>query len=177
MNLPNKLTIIRVLMIPFFLVALLAQPFGSPVSNYAAVAIYAAASITDWLDGYIARKYDLVSNFGKFMDPIADKLLVSAALIAMIELGYLASWVVIVIISREFIVSGFRLVAAEQSIVIAAGPWGKWKTAVSMIMTIFVLLDIPGTGLISQILIWASVILTVVSGIDYIYRNKEVLHN
>lgn len=175
MNLPNKLTIFRVILIPFFLMALLGQVFDRYMSNYVAVAIFCVASLTDWLDGYLARKYKLVTNFGKFMDPMADKLLVCSALIAMIELGYLPAWVVILIIGREFIISAFRLVAADNNVVIAAGKWGKVKTAVTMIMIIFVLLDIPNTRAVSNILIGLSVAFTVISAFEYIYGNRNVL--
>ncbi len=131
MNLPNKLTILRVILIPFFVVFLLgAETFG-PWSVYVALAIFVIASLTDMLDGKIARKYNLVTNFGKFMDPLADKLLVVSALVCYVDMGRIPSWIVLIIIAREFIISGFRLVAAESGIVIAASYWGKIKTAVT----------------------------------------------
>ena len=120
MNLPNKLTMFRVVLIPVFIVVLMSGLIAEPASRYIAVVIFCIASFTDYLDGHIARKYNLVTNFGKFMDPLADKLLVSAAMICMIELGMLPAWVVIIIISREFIITGFRLIAAEGGLVIAA---------------------------------------------------------
>ena len=132
MNLPNKLTTARVIVIPFFLVFLMTNFFEG--SNYVALAIFIIASLTDMLDGKIARKYNLVTNFGKFMDPLADKLLVCSAMIAFIELGLMPAWIVIIIIAREFIISGFRLIAAEKNVVIAAGMSGKIKTTVQMIM-------------------------------------------
>ncbi|HIR00105.1 MAG TPA: CDP-diacylglycerol--glycerol-3-phosphate 3-phosphatidyltransferase [Candidatus Scybalocola faecavium] len=179
MNLPNKLTLLRVILIPFFVVFLLgADTFGS-WSVYVALAIFIIASLTDMLDGKIARKYNLVTNFGKFMDPLADKLLVVSALVCYVDMGRIPSWIVLVIIAREFIISGFRLVAAESGIVIAASYWGKIKTTVQMITIIFMMPDFGGTVVywIEQVLIWASLILTIVSLIDYIVKNKEVLLN
>lgn len=181
MNLPNKLTILRTVLIPFFLVAMLwdAVPYG----NWVALVIFAIASITDMLDGKIARKYNLVTNFGKFMDPLADKLLVSSAMIAFVELGRIPCWIVIVIIAREFIISGFRLVAADNGIVIAAGIWGKVKTAEQMVMLCILLADFssvfPSAAgmiyIIENVLIYAALILTIVSLIDYLIHNKNVL--
>ena len=128
MNLPNKLTVLRVIMIPFFVVMLMLDGGANQMYRYIAAAIFIIASFTDFLDGSIARKYGLVTNFGKFMDPLADKLLVCSALICLIELGQLPAWMVLIIISREFIISGFRLVASDNGVVIAASYWGKWKT-------------------------------------------------
>ena len=177
MNLPNKLTLARVVMIPVFLVVLLSGLVPEPMNRYIAVIIFIAASFTDYLDGHIARKYNLVTNFGKFMDPLADKLLVSSAMICLVELDRLASWMVIVIIAREFIISGFRLIAADNQIVIAASMWGKVKTVCQMFMVILLILNWP--FLIFQILAlvvtWAALILTVVSLIDYLVKNKGVL--
>lgn len=175
MNLPNKLTILRVIMIPFFVFFMLVPVV--PYSNLIAVAIFCIASFTDFLDGYLARRDGLVTNFGKFMDPLADKLLVSAALICLIETGQLAAWVVIVIISREFIISGFRLIASDNGIVIAASYWGKFKTVSQMMMVIVLILNIqhPVFQMLGTILIWASVILTVVSLVDYVAKNIDVL--
>lgn len=175
MNLPNKLTVLRVILIPFFVVSLLT---GNVIL---AEILFVVASLTDMLDGKIARKYHLVTNFGKFMDPLADKLLVAAALICFIELERMPAWIVLIIISREFIISGFRLVAAESGKVIAAGYWGKVKTAVTMVTIIFM---IPNFGagasthtiyFLEQILIYASLALTVISLVDYLVKNKEVL--
>ena len=175
MNLPNKLTIFRVILIPFFLVFLLVP--GIPAGNWIALGIFIAASLTDLLDGKIARKYNLVTNFGKFMDPLADKLLVSSAMIAFVELGRIPCWIVIVIIAREFIISGFRLIAADNGIVIAASYWGKFKTVFQMLMIIVLILDIQNAGfqVLGVILTYVALILTVVSLIDYIAKNKQVL--
>ncbi|MGE4215129.1 MAG: CDP-diacylglycerol--glycerol-3-phosphate 3-phosphatidyltransferase [Anaerotignaceae bacterium] len=173
MNLPNKLTMARVIMIPVFLVVLLSGVIPQPVNRYIAVIIFMVASFTDYLDGHIARKYNLVTNFGKFMDPLADKLLVAAAMISMVELGDIAAWIVIIIISREFIITGFRLIAVEANVVIAASWWGKTKTVSQMAMIIVVLSGIG--GILGQILIYASAILTIISGVDYIVKNMNVL--
>lgn len=176
MNLPNKLTILRVIMIPFFVVFMLTNIAGG-ASKYIALVLFAAASFTDTLDGHIARKYNLVTNFGKFMDPLADKLLVGSAMICMVQTAQLPAWVVIVIIGREFIISGFRLVAADNGVVIAAGIWGKMKTVVQMIMILLLILNLPYTWyqVLCDAAIWLSVILTIVSLVDYIAHNKEVL--
>ena len=174
MNLPNKLTVLRVIMIPFFVVFMLTDLAGQ-YSNYIALVIFCVASLTDMLDGKIARKYNLVTNFGKFMDPLADKLLVSAAMICMIELGMLPAWVVIIIISREFIITGFRLIAAEGGLVIAASWWGKIKTVTQMAMIILMLLGV--NKVIGTILVVLATIFTVVSGVDYIVKNISVLKN
>ncbi len=172
MNLPNKLTILRVCMIPFFVVFML---MDESWTNWIALAFFVVASLTDLLDGYLARKYKLVTNFGKFMDPLADKLLVCSALICFVELHAIPTWVVIVIISREFLISGFRLIAADNGIVLAAGIWGKWKTTFQMIMIIVLIADIPGFYIVEQILIYISLALTIISLIDYLYHNKDVL--
>lgn len=176
MNLPNKLTIFRVILIPFFVFFMLA-PYFPDNGKYIAVAIFIIASLTDMLDGKIARKYNLVTNFGKFMDPLADKLLVCSAMICLVATGQLASWIVIIIISREFIISGFRLIAADNGIVIAASYWGKFKTVFQMLMIIVLILDIQNVGfqVLGVILTYVALILTVVSLIDYIVKNKQVL--
>ncbi|MCI8532731.1 MAG: CDP-diacylglycerol--glycerol-3-phosphate 3-phosphatidyltransferase [Lachnospiraceae bacterium] len=175
MNLPNKLTVLRVLLIPFFVLFTLVDLVPG-YSKYIAVLIFIAASLTDLLDGKIARKYNLVTNFGKFMDPLADKLLVCAALICLVSEKLLPAWMVIIIISREFIISGFRLVASDNGLVIAASYWGKFKTTFQMLMIIVLLLDFGGIfDLIGQILIWAALILTVVSLADYLIKNKHVI--
>ena len=175
MNLPNKLTVLRVLLIPFFVLFTLVDLVPG-YSKYIAVLIFIAASLTDLLDGKIARKYNLVTNFGKFMDPLADKLLVCAALICLVSEKLLPAWMVIIIISREFIISGFRLVASDNVLVIAASYWGKFKTTFQMLMIIVLLLDFGGIfDLIGQILIWAALILTVVSLADYLIKNKHVI--
>jgi CDP-diacylglycerol--glycerol-3-phosphate 3-phosphatidyltransferase len=175
MNLPNKLTIFRVILIPVFIIALMSGIIPEPVNRYVGVVIFCVASFTDYLDGHIARKYNLVTNFGKFMDPLADKLLVSSALICMIELGFLPAWIVIIIISREFIITGFRLIAAEGGLVIAASWWGKIKTVTQMLMIILVLFGVG--GIIGNILIILATVFTVISGVDYIVKNIGVLKN
>ncbi len=175
MNLPNKLTILRMIMIPFFVVALLIPAI--PYHNYIALGIFVIASLTDLLDGMIARKYDLVTNFGKFMDPLADKLLVCSALICLIELGRIASWMVILIIAREFIISGFRLVAADKGVVIAASYWGKFKTVFQIIMVCLMIADLAWLRTVTAVTAWIAVALTVISLIDYLYKNKEVMKN
>ncbi len=176
MNLPNKLTIFRIILIPFFVFFLLA-PYFEGYGNYIAVAIFIVASLTDLLDGKIARKYNLVTNFGKFMDPLADKLLVCSAMICLIELDSIPSWVVIIIISREFIISGFRLVASDNGVVIAASYWGKFKTTFQMLMVIVLILNIktPFFNYLGIILIVIATTLTIISLIDYIVKNKDVL--
>ncbi len=174
MNLPNKLTILRVLMIPFFVFFMLWDVVGS-ADKWIAAAIFIIASFTDFLDGNIARKYNLVTNFGKFMDPLADKLLVCSAMICLIEMGRLPAWIVIIIISREFIISGFRLVASDNGVVIAASYWGKFKTVFQMIMIVALIIDLSGFGIVETALIWISLILTVVSLVDYIVKNIGVL--
>lgn len=176
MNLPNKLTILRIIMIPFFVFFLLSGVGGS-ASKWIALVIFAAASITDTLDGYIARRDNLITDFGKFMDPLADKLLVCSALICLIALDRIPAWIVIVIISREFIISGFRLIAADNGVVIAASYWGKFKTASQMVTVILLVLNIQNTvfTVLGTVFIYISLVLTVVSLIDYIAKNKEVL--
>ena len=171
MNLPNKLTIARVIMIPLFLICLY---LNIGCGKYIAVGIFILASLTDLLDGKIARKYNLVTNFGKFMDPLADKLLVCSALIALVDLNRIAAW--IVIIAREFIISGFRLVASDNGVVIAASYWGKFKTAFQMITIIMLVLNlnVPFMNIINTVLIYISLGLTVISLIDYIAKNYKV---
>ena len=175
MNLPNKLTILRVLLIPFFVFFLLVPVLS--YSNYIAVSIFIIASLTDLADGKIARKYNLVTKFGKFMEPLAEKLLVCSALICLVATEQLAAWMVIVIISREFIISGFRLVASDNGVVIAASYWGKFKTTFQMLMIIVLILNFPGRffEILGVILIWVALILTVVSLCDYLIKNKDVL--
>ena len=175
MNTPNKLTVLRMILVPFFVASLLAGD-SLPHHNLIALVIFAAASYTDHLDGKIARSRNLVTTFGKFMDPLADKLLVCSAMICMIPLGKLQAWFVIIIIAREFIISGFRLVAADNGIVIAASYWGKFKTVSQMFMIIVLIADLGGVfDIVGTVLIWLSLILTVVSLIDYIAKNVQVL--
>ena len=175
MNLPNKLTVLRVILIPFFVAAVLFDEGDSQIFRYLAASIFIVASLTDMLDGKIARKYNVVTNFGKFMDPLADKLLVCAALICLVELEQLPAWMVIVIVSREFIISGFRLVAAEQGIVIAASYWGKFKTTFQMIAIILMIVDLRVLNPATWLCTWIALILTVVSLVDYIQKNHKVL--
>ena len=175
MNLPNKLTVMRVILIPFFVAALLYDNGSSQTMRIVANVIFIVASLTDLFDGKIARKYNLVTNFGKFMDPLADKLLVCSALICLIQLGQLPAWVVIIIISREFIISGFRLVAADNGIVIAASYWGKFKTTFQMIAVILMIFNIPALATVTMIMLVIAVVLTVSSLVDYVAKNIEVL--
>ena len=175
MNTPNKLTLLRfILVFPF--VILMLGGYGGAAGKWICLAIFCIASATDALDGYIARKYDLVTNFGKFMDPLADKLLVCSAMICLMAQGRLPAWVVLVIIGREFIISGFRLVASDNGIVIAASYWGKIKTICQMMMIILLLADLGGgIAVVEESLIILSVVLTVISLADYLYKNKQVL--
>lgn len=175
MNTPNKLTVGRMIMVPF-LVLFLLTGWGGEANRYISLAIFVIASVTDWFDGYLARKHHLVTNFGKFMDPLADKLLVCSAMICLIELERLPAWIVIIIIAREFIISGFRLIAAENGIVIAANYWGKFKTVSQMVMIILLLLHFGGVfAVLEQIFIWLSLALTVISLMTYIWQNRSVL--
>ena len=175
MNLPNKLTVLRIIMVPFFVFFMLTDA-GGAANKWIALVIFCVASLTDMLDGKIARARGLVTNFGKFMDPLADKLLVCSAMICLIPLGKLTAWFVIVIIAREFIISGFRLVASDNGIVIAASYWGKFKTVSQMFMVIVMIMDLGGVlDVIGPVLMWAALILTIVSLIDYIAKNVEVL--
>lgn len=186
MNLPNKLTIFRVILIVPFILLLLGGYhewdwfkviFGGIMEyvDYIALVIFIIASLTDLIDGKIARKYNLVTNFGKFMDPLADKLLVCAALIALVELDRIPSWVVIIIISREFIISGFRLIASDNGVVIAASYWGKFKTTFQMIMVCLMIANISALWLVTDIIMWIALALTVISLVDYLIKNKDVM--
>lgn len=172
MNLPNKLTMLRIIMIPVFIIVLMTGHY------YISAVIFILASATDALDGHIARKHNLVTNFGKIMDPLADKLLVISALICLVDLGDIAGWMVIVILAREFTVTGLRTVAAAQGIVIAAGMLGKIKTVLQMIAVPALLLQNWPFSLIgfpfAEIMLWASVIMTIISGIEYVIKNKNV---
>ena len=162
-------------MIPFFVAALLYDGGANQNMRYVAEALFIIASLTDMLDGKIARKYNLVTNFGKFMDPLADKLLVCSALICMIELRELPAWMVIIIISREFIISGFRLVASDNGVVIAASYWGKFKTTFQMIGVVLLIFNIPALSTLTTIIVWIALALTVISLVDYIVKNAGVL--
>jgi len=174
MNLPNKLTVLRVIMIPFFVLFMLTD-FAGAASKYIALAIFCVASFTDFLDGYLARRDNLVTNFGKFMDPLADKLLVCSALICLIP--RLPAWIVLIIIAREFIISGFRLVASDNGIVIAASYWGKFKTVSHMAMVILMILDFQSHVMqfITGVVVGLGLALTIVSLVDYVWKNKQVL--
>ena len=173
MNTANKFTIFRVILIPFFVLFMLKNI--TEYSRLIALIIFIVATITDHFDGAVARKYNMITSFGKFMDPIADKLLVSSALICLTSLGDIPAWAVIIIILREFAVSGIRLVAADNGAVIAAAGWGKAKTVAQMTMIIIFLLNIPQLYILSQISLYTAVILTVVSMVDYIIKNKSVI--
>lgn len=186
MNLPNKLTIVRmILIVPFVLLLMgsyhewswFTAIFGGIMEyvDYIALAIFIIASLTDMLDGKIARKYNLVTNFGKFMDPLADKLLVCAAMIVLVEMGRIPAWIVIIIISREFIISGFRLIASDNGVVIAASYWGKFKTVFQMIMICLMIGNIAALSVVTDIVMWIALLLTVVSLGDYLYKNKAVM--
>lgn len=185
MNLPNKLTVFRMILIVPFVILLLGGHAGwgwfdaafggiEAYTDYIALVIFVIASLTDMLDGKIARKYNLVTNFGKFMDPLADKLLVCSAMICLIDMDRIPAWVVIVIISREFIISGFRLVASDNHVVIAASYWGKFKTTFQMIMVILMIANIQALNILTHIVMWIALALTIISLIDYIVKNKNV---
>ena len=177
MNLPNKLTVCRVILIPFFVFFLLFDP-NSVSFKWIALGIFVIASLTDMLDGKIARKYNLITDFGKFMDPLADKLLVCSAMIGLIELGRIPSWIVIVIIAREFVISGFRLIASDNGRVIAASYWGKFKTTFQMIMVILMIADIQNNVfyMLTQVIMWIALALTIISLVDYLVKNKDVMN-
>lgn len=186
MNLPNKLTVFRmILILPFVLLLLggfhhwgwFTALFGGIIEyvDYIALTIFIIASLTDLLDGKIARKYNLVTNFGKFMDPLADKLLVCAALICLVEMGRIPAWIVILIISREFIISGFRLIASDKGVVIAANYWGKFKTTFQIVMVCLMIANIEALQLVTNIIMWIALALTVISLIDYVWKNRGVM--
>lgn len=175
MNLPNKLTIFRMIMIVPFVVVMFAGN-GIPGGKWIALGLFIIASMTDFVDGYLARKYNLVTNFGKFMDPLADKLLVCAAMICLVEMGRIPAWVVIIIMSREFIISGFRLIASDNHVVIAASYWGKFKTVFQMLMICLMIANLGGIfDSLTQIVMWIALALTVVSLLDYLIKNKDVM--
>ena len=174
MNLPNKLTILRMVLVPFFVATLLMSAANEPL-KWVALVLFIVASLTDFADGYIARKYNLITNFGKFMDPLADKILTISGMICLIELGRITSWIVCIIVAREFIISGFRLIAAENGVVIAANMWGKLKTNFQMFMIIFMIMNIPQFQIVTNILMWIALALTIISLVTYISANKQVL--
>jgi CDP-diacylglycerol--glycerol-3-phosphate 3-phosphatidyltransferase len=177
MNLPNKLTVLRMIMVPVMVVFLTLEPSMGKAADIVALVIFCAASFTDYLDGQIARSRNLITDFGKFMDPLADKLLVGAAAICLVELGRLPAWIVVILIGREFVISGFRLVAVDKGIVIAANMWGKVKTVCQMAMTIALLIHIDAAWFhgLEVVLITASAALTLISLATYIIQNKQVL--
>lgn len=176
MNLPNKITLFRVILVPVFVVLMLFGDGVVPYNNIVSCVVFCVACISDFFDGYLARKWQLVTNFGKFMDPLADKLLVCSALIIFVELGYMPAWSVVIIIGREFIVSGVRLIAADNGTVIAANMLGKLKTNAQMFMAIFMILNLNNQvfKVITAILFWASIILTIVSLVEYTYSNRKL---
>jgi CDP-diacylglycerol--glycerol-3-phosphate 3-phosphatidyltransferase len=175
MNLANKITIARIFLVPVFMFFLLVN---IPKGEYIAAVIFILAASTDSLDGYIARSRNQITKFGKFMDPLADKLLVSAALISLVELEKISAWVVVVIIAREFAITGLRVLAASEGITIAANWWGKIKTITQIIAIITLLLDnfsfLNNTFPFDKIFVTLAVIFTIISGIDYIYLNRKV---
>ena len=174
MNLPNKLTVLRMVLVPFFVAFLLLSP-GNDNFKWIALALFIIASLTDLADGKIARKYNLVTNLGKLMDPLADKILTISGMICLIELGRIPAWIVIIIVAREFIISGFRLIAAESGVVIAANYWGKFKTTFQMIMIILMIANIPQLQLVTTIVMWIALALTIISLVTYINANKQLL--
>ena len=179
MNLPNKLTVLRILMVPIFVLFMLCPELAGNATKYIALALFCVASLTDFFDGYLARKHNLVTNFGKFMDPLADKLLVCSALICLtvMQTEQLPTWIVLIIIAREFIISGFRLVASDNGIVIAASYWGKFKTVSHMTMIIMLILNInhPIYVIATWVVVWIGLALTVISLVDYVWKNRQVL--
>lgn len=181
MNLANKLTLIRIYLVPIFMFFILTEFIPTPYNQYVAAGVFILASITDTLDGYIARSRNMVTNFGKFLDPLADKLLVTAALISLVEIDKLYAWMAIVIISREFIVTTLRVVAAAEGIVIAASWWGKLKTITQIIAIIALLVNnFPFSYIgvpFDTMMLYIAVIITIISGIDYIAKNRETIMN
>ncbi len=174
MNLPNKLTVLRMVLVPFFVATLLLSKTNDTL-KWVALALFVIASLTDFADGYIARKYNLITNFGKFMDPLADKILTVSGMICLIELGRIPSWIVVIIVAREFIISGFRLIAAENGVVIAANYWGKFKTTFQMFMIILMIMNIPQLQIVTNIVMWIALALTIISLVTYINANKQIL--
>jgi len=179
MNIANKLTILRVLLVPVFVTVLMTNVLSEPFSKYVALIIFIVAAATDFLDGHIARSRNLITTFGKFMDPLADKLLVTAALIALTSMKLVPAWIVVVIISREFAVSGLRTLAANKGVVIAASWWGKIKTVIQMVAIILALVNIiMESGLltnITSVAMYAAAIITIISGWDYFAKNSNVI--
>lgn len=174
MNIPNKLTVLRMIIIPFFVVFMMFNILGA-ADKWVALLLFVIASLTDFADGKIARAKNLVTNFGKLMDPLADKLLVCSALICLVNLGKIPAWIVIIVIAREFLITGVRQIAQESGRVIAASCWGKFKTTSQMIMIIFMIIDIPDFYLITEIFMWAALALTLISMFDYLIKNRDVI--
>jgi len=170
MNLPNKLTLLRIILIPVFMVVLY---WGFPCANYVALVIFIAASLTDMLDGKIARKYNLVTDFGKFADPLADKMLVTAAMLWFVEIGQMPAWALLIVICREFAVSGLRMIAADKGKVIAAGWSGKVKTTCTMVCIVLMFLPIP--AVLNTVCVWVIVLTTLYSGVEYFMKNRDVI--
>lgn len=177
MNIPNKLCVLRILLVPVVIYIMINSSIDN--SNIYALLIFVIASLTDMLDGYIARKYNMITNLGKFLDPLADKVLVISVLIAFVQMDKLSPWIVIIIVFREFAITGFRILAASENIIIAASWWGKIKTITQMIMIIilFLNLNILYWSYVEKISILVAVFMTIISGIDYIIKNKKVLEN
>lgn len=188
LNLANKITLLRICLIPLFMIFMLVDfSMGTitlfqkaiPVHHFIAAFIFIAASVTDWIDGYVARKYNLITNLGKFLDPLADKILVTAALVSLVHHDMAPAWIVIIIISREFAVTGIRLIAAGEGDVIAASQLAKWKTTVQLIAIVVLLLYNVPFHLISfpfgELMLWLALILTILSGFDYFWKNKDLL--
>ena len=172
MNLPNKLTLLRILLIPVFMGILY---WGFPGANYAALAVFIIASFTDLLDGKIARKYNLVTDFGKFADPLADKMLVTAAMLWFVEIGQMPAWALLIVVVREFAVSGLRMIASDKGRVIAAGWSGKVKTASTMVCIVLMFLPIP--SIVNTICVWVITLTTLYSGVEYFMKNKDVIQS
>ncbi|MDO5714996.1 MAG: CDP-diacylglycerol--glycerol-3-phosphate 3-phosphatidyltransferase [Tissierellia bacterium] len=172
MNTPNKLTFLRILMVPIFVWSMYLE-FSN--SRLIATILFVIASLTDFFDGYLARRDHLVTNFGKFADPLADKILVCSAMILLSSLGEIPAWGVIIIISREFAVTGFRIIAAAENITIAASPLGKIKTVSQLLSMVLILTNWEGPYKIGLILFYVAVVFTIISGIDYFVKNKQVL--
>lgn len=176
MNLANKITILRILMIPIFMTFMLVE---FPYHMETALVVFLIASLTDRLDGHLARKYNMITDFGKFMDPLADKLLVTGAFVLLIQLGRIEAWIVFIILAREFAVTGLRSLAAAQNVIIAASKYGKIKTVTQIITIVVLLLDNYPFSLINLpvdiIMIYSTLVITVLSGIDYFGKNKNIL--
>ncbi|MCY6356651.1 CDP-diacylglycerol--glycerol-3-phosphate 3-phosphatidyltransferase [Clostridium sp. ZS2-4] len=177
MNLANKLTLLRIFLVPVFLIFMALK---TPVCIAMSIIVFILASLTDKLDGHIARSRNQITKFGKFMDPLADKLLVTSALVSLVEHGIVPTWMAMIIIAREFAVTGLRAVAASEGIIIAASWWGKLKTATQMVAIIFALIKLIYSSVyvtyLTYIVLTAAVIITIISGVDYFIKNKNALN-